>query len=46
MEEKDKAILETIAKAITEMSDFDKGYFLGVAENQLREKEQEEKKSA
>ena len=32
MSEKEKKILESIAKAVPNMSEFDKGYFLGVGE--------------
>lgn len=32
MSEKEKKIIESIAKAVPNMSDFDKGYFLGVGE--------------
>lgn len=32
MSEKEKNILESIAKAVPNMSEFDKGYFLGVGE--------------
>lgn len=44
MSEREKDILKTISEALPKMSEFDKGYFLGVAEskaadNQLRDKE-------
>ena len=32
MSEKEKKILESITKAVPNMSEFDKGYFLGVGE--------------
>lgn len=32
MSEKEKKILESIVKAVPNMSEFDKGYFLGVGE--------------
>lgn len=32
MSEKEKKILESIIKAVPNMSEFDKGYFLGVGE--------------
>ncbi|MFR1352826.1 MAG: hypothetical protein ACLSCA_10490 [[Clostridium] symbiosum] len=38
MSEKDKKILETIAKALPKMSEFDKGYFLGTAESKAMDK--------
>lgn len=40
MNDKDKKILETIAKALPKMSEFDKGYFLGTAEAKATEKRQ------
>lgn len=43
MSEKDKKILETIAKALPKMSEFDKGYFLGTAEAKAAEKRQKNK---
>ena len=43
MSEKEKKILETIAKAIPNMSDFQKGYFLGVGETMANQKKDEEK---
>lgn len=38
MSDKDKKILETIAKALPNMTEFDKGYFLGTAESKASEK--------
>jgi hypothetical protein len=32
LSEKEKKIIESIAKAVPNMSEFDKGYFLGVGE--------------
>lgn len=49
MSDKDKKILETLAKAVTGMSEFEKGYILGVGENiikQREEREKEDKKTA
>lgn len=43
MSEKEKDIVQTIAGAIPNMSDMDKGYFLGYAEALANRKEQEEK---
>ena len=43
MSEKEKDIVQTIAEAIPNMSDMDKGYFLGYAEALANRKEQEEK---
>lgn len=43
MSEKEKDIVQTIADAIPNMSDMDKGYFLGYAEALANRKEQEEK---
>ena len=42
MSEKEKKILETINNALPNMSEFDKGYFLGVAESNAREKKKKE----
>lgn len=42
MSEREKEILETIAKALPNMSEFDKGYFLGVAESKAAEKKERE----
>ena len=36
MSEKEKNILKTISEALPKMSEFDKGYFLGVAENESK----------
>lgn len=38
MSETEKEILKSIDKAISEMSDFDKGYLLGMAESKAAEK--------
>lgn len=43
MSEREKKILETIAKALPEMEEFDKGYFLGVAETKAKSKKQNRK---
>lgn len=42
MSEKEKKIIESISDAIPKMSDFDKGYFLGAAEQMVSEKEKKE----
>lgn len=39
--EKEKKILETINEALPKMSEFEKGYLLGVAETKAEEKKQE-----
>lgn len=44
MSEKDKKIIETIAKALPNMSERDKGYFLGYAEAKADQKEEEHNK--
>lgn len=44
MSEKEKKIIETIAKALPNMSERDKGYFLGYAEAKADQKEEEQKK--
>lgn len=46
MSEKEKQILETIDEAIANMSEFYKGYFLGVAESISREKKKKKKNEA
>lgn len=38
MSEREKQILETIAEALPKMEEFDKGYFLGVAEANAKNK--------
>lgn len=38
MEEREKEILQTISKAYPEMTDFQRGYLLGVAESMKEEK--------
>lgn len=38
MSEKEESILKTISEALPKMSEFDKGYFLGVAESKAAEK--------
>ena len=38
MSEKEKKILKAIDKALPKMSEFDKGYLLGVAESKVQEK--------
>lgn len=49
MSEKEKQILETMEKAFSSMSDFDKGYLLGFSESRVSEKReaqtQKEKKA-
>ena len=49
MSEKEKKIVETISKAVSEMSDFDKGYLLGMGEamvNGKKQKKAEEESTA
>lgn len=41
MSEREKIILDTVIRAFPQMSEFDKGYFLGVAESKAGEKERE-----
>lgn len=43
MSEKEKQILETITKAIPNMSEFNKGYLLGMGEAMVNNKNQESK---
>lgn len=44
MSEREKEALDTIVKAYPKMSEFDKGYVLGVAESKAGEKKREDKK--
>ena len=49
MSEKEKQILETIKKAMPNMTEYDKGYLLGFSESKVsenRRKKQTEKKGA
>lgn len=39
MSEKEQKIIKSISDALPKMSDFDKGYFLGAAEQMVSEKE-------
>lgn len=41
MSEKEKKILETIATAVPKMSEFDKGYLLGMGEAMVKQKSEE-----
>lgn len=43
MSEKEKKIIETVAEAIPQMSERDKGYFLGYAECLANQKKDREK---
>lgn len=43
MSEKEKKILETLAKAVPKMSEFDKGYLLGVGETMVSNTKGEKK---
>lgn len=38
MEKEEKTILDVMARAIPEMTEFEKGYFLGVAESKVEAK--------
>lgn len=44
MSEKEKKILETIVTAVPKMSEFDKGYLLGMGEAMVNQKKQKNKK--
>lgn len=46
MVEDEMKILNVIAKALPNMSEFDKGYFLGIAESKVANKEKQEKEQA
>lgn len=43
MSQKEKEILSTIAEALPNMSEFNKGYFLGAAESMVAQKKHEKK---
>ena len=43
MSEKEKKILETILTAVPKMSEFDKGYLLGMGEAMVNQKKQKNK---
>lgn len=43
MEEREKDILRTVAEALPHMSDFEKGYMLGMAESRASKAEEEER---
>lgn len=45
MNEKEMQILETIKNAMTNMSEYDKGYLLGYSEGRVREKRTQELKT-
>lgn len=40
MSEKQERIIEAVAEALPHMSDFDKGYMLGMAESNSKDKEE------
>lgn len=42
MSKNDREILVTIVQAYEHMTDFDRGYFLGVAETRLKDKKENE----
>lgn len=42
MSDHEKDIIETIAKAIPQMTEFDKGYFLGIVESKVEAKKEKE----
>ena len=46
MGEREKNIVDKIAKAMPRMSEFDKGYFLGKVENLAKEADKNEKEVA
>lgn len=41
MSEKERKILETIATAVPKMSEFDKGYLLGMGEAMVKQKKED-----
>lgn len=42
MSQREQEIFETLVKAYPKMTDFEKGYFLGVAESKAGEKEEKD----
>lgn len=46
MSDREKEILELMAEAISNMSEFDKGYFLAKAEDRVAEKRERELQEA
>lgn len=42
MSENEKRIVDSIAKALSRMTEFEKGYMLGVAESRLSEKREKQ----
>lgn len=46
MSEKERFVLEKVSEAIQSMSEFEKGYFLGVAETRLADKKEQSNKSS
>lgn len=44
MSEKEKKIMDTIIEGLPKMSEFEKGYVLGIIEGKVSEKEQKQKK--
>ena len=46
MSEKEKEVVEKLKKAITKMSEFDKGYILGKVESIAEEKKDEKSKES
>lgn len=45
MSERDKKIINAVAEVLPNMSDFDKGYMLGVVESNSIDKEKKQEKS-
>lgn len=46
MSEKEKKIIETLGKKINQMSEFQKGYILGMAESKAEEKANDSKRGS
>lgn len=42
---RENEILETVARAYPNMSEFDKGYILGIAESRVKEKKERNKEA-
>ncbi|MCD2492766.1 hypothetical protein LQE92_09005 [Lacrimispora sp. NSJ-141] len=43
--EREKQLLESFAESLPKMTEFEKGYILGVAESKVQDKKNEEKES-
>ncbi len=46
MSDKEKEIMNTIIKGLPKMTEFEKGYMLGIVEGKVSEKEQKKKEAS